>query len=192
MKRNIYISFIHDEAKNFKFKMVENHKGRKYKFSNELFDLTSTTFEQDKDAVELLAKNISRTDVTVVLITKSILECNWIPLEVKLSLDLTEHLPNHTKPKGIIGVVIPEKGNDYSYIMKKGLKGLWYADKEKLPEIISANMHNEIKVQNKYNKNFDSYISVYRWDNFVSDFDNCINIAYDKANKHFEDYEITY
>jgi hypothetical protein len=192
MKRNIYISFIHDEAKNFKFKMLENHKGRKYKFSNELFNISSTTLDQIKEETEQIAKNISRTDVTVVLITKSILESAWIPLEVQLSLNLTNQLPNHTKPKGIIGVVIPDKGNNYSYIMKKGLKNLWYVDKEKLPIIISENMHNEKVVQNKYNITYDSYISVYRWDNFVSDFDNCVNAAYDKANKYFEDYNITY
>ena len=139
-----------------------------------------------------MAKNISRTDVTVVLISRSILESKWIPLELQYSLDLSSHLHNQTKPKGIVGVVIPDKGNDYSYMMKKGIKNIWVADKAKLPNLISDNMHNEKVVQNKFDIHYNSYVSIYRWEDFVGDIENCINAAYDKANNHLEDYNITY
>jgi len=190
MKKNVYISYINAESTNFKFKLMDRFKGRKYKHSEESFDITTTTLENVEDQL-LLAKNISRTDVTVVFITRSVLESKWIPLEVAYSLDLTEHLPKLTTPRGIVGVVIPEKGNDYSYMMKKGKKGIWYADKDKLPTIISNNMFNEKVIQNKYNINYNSYISVYRWEDFVYSFDKIVNAAYDKATNTFEDYKIT-
>lgn len=190
MKRNVYISYINDEATNYKHKILDRFKGRKYKHSNESYN-TNTKINDDRDEQIILAKNISRTDVTVVLISRSILESEWIPFEVGYSLDLTSEFEKLTTPKGVIGVVIPDKGNDYSYIMKKGLKGIWLADKTKLPNVISDNMHNEKVLQNKFNVNYDSYISVYRWEDFIRDFDNCIAIAYDKAINHFEDYNIT-
>jgi|LGOV01.1.fsa_nt_gb hypothetical protein len=190
MKKNVYISYINAESTNFKFKLTDRFKGRKYKSSEESFDIATTTLDNVDDRLQL-AKNISRTDVTVVFITRSVLESKWIPLEVAYSLDLTEHLPKLTQPKGIVGVVIPEKGNDYSYMMKKGKKGIWYADKDKLPTIISSNMFNEKVIQNKYNINYNSYISIYRWEDFVYSFDKIVNAAYDKATNTFEDYNIT-
>ena len=45
MKRNIYISYIHSDSANFKFKIMDKFKGRKYKFSDEEID--STMFSED-------------------------------------------------------------------------------------------------------------------------------------------------
>jgi len=191
MKRNIYISYINSESKNFKFKIMDKFKGRKYKFSDENFDITSTNIFQSEESLSKLAKKITQSDVTVVLISRNILESKWIPLEVKYSLALPKFKDHTTKPKGIVGVVIPDKGNDYSYIMKKGSKGIWSVDKDKLPDIISSNIHNEKVIQNKNNINFDSYISVYRWEDFIGTFDNCVNAAYEKATTYLEDYNIT-
>ena len=190
MKKNVYISYIHAESMNYKFKLMDRFKGRKYKHSEESFDIATTTLDNVEDQLKL-AKNISRTDVTVVLLSRSALESKWMQLEVEYSLDLTHHLPKLTQPKGIVGVVIPDKGNDYSYIMKKGKKGIWYADKDKLPTIISDNMFNEKVIQNKYDINYNSFISVYRWEDFVYSYDKIINAAYDKATNNFEDYKIT-
>lgn len=189
MKKNVYISHIHAEAANYKFKLMDRFKGRKYKYSDESFDIATTTLEDNEDQL-LLAKNISRADITVVLITRSVLEAKWIPLEVEYSLDLTEHLPKLSKPRGIVGVVIPDKGNDYSYMMKKGKKGIWYVNMDKLPKIISANMYNEKVIQNKFDINYDSYISVYRWEDFLYSYDKILNAAYDKAY-NIADYKIT-
>jgi hypothetical protein len=190
MKNNIYISYINNESINFKIKMMDRFKGRKYKHSDETYTL-QTDVSQDSDELLKLAKNVSRTDVTVVFITRSILESSWIPFEVEYSLDVYGKAHENSAPNGVIGVVIPDKGNDYSYIMKKGAKGIWQTDKSKLPSIISANMHNERIIQNKNNINYDSFISVYRWEDFIRDFNNCIEVAFDKAKNHFEDYKIT-
>jgi len=186
MKRNIYISYIHSDSMNFKFKIMDKFKGRKYKFSNEDTDNNSEALNTDEGLLKL-EKKISHMDVTVVLITRNITNSKQIPLEIKYSLDNT--ISNSTK--GVIGVVIPDKGNDYSYIMKKGPKSIWGVDKSKLPTIISSNIHNEIVVQNKNNVNYDSFISIYRWEDFIKDFDNCVNIAYDKANKYLNEYKLT-
>lgn len=186
MKKNIYISYIHSDSMNFKFKIMDRFKGRKYKYSNEENNLTSNTLNTEESLLKL-EKKISRMDVTVVLISRNILDSNQIPLEIKYSLNNT--ISNSTK--GIVGVVIPDKGNDYSYIMKKGPKAIWGIDKKKLPQIISSNVHNELVLQNKNNINYDSFISIYRWEDFIKDFDNCINIAYEKANKYLEEYKIS-
>lgn len=190
MKRNIYISGIHSESMNYKYKIIDRFKGRKYKASEELYTF-DMTFEQDSEESIKIGKNIARTDVTVVLISRSVLESNWIPLEVKYSLEGFSNTKTELKPNGVIGVVIPDKGNDYSYIMKKGLKGIWRADKTKLPEIISSNINNEKVIQNKNNVSYDSFISVYRWEDFVRNFESCINIAYDKATNLYENYNIS-
>ena len=183
MKKNIYISYIHSDSMNFKFKIMDKFKGRKYKYSNEETDSELNTDE----SLLKLEKKISHMDVTVVLISRNILNSNNIPLEIKYSL-----VNKFSKSiKGIIGVVIPDIGNDYSYIMKKGPKGIWGVDKSKLPIIISSNIHNELVLQNKNNVNYDSFISVYRWEDFIKDFNNCVNIAYEKATEYFEDYKIT-
>ena len=183
MKRNIYISYIHTDSMNFKFKIMDKFKGRKYKYSDE--ETISTPYTEE--SLLKLEKKISHMDVTVVLISRNILNYNHIPLEIKYSLDNTFSNPT----KGIIGVVVPDIGNDYSYIMKKGPKGIWGVDKSKLPTIISSNIHNELVLQNKNNVNYDSFISIYRWEDFIKDFNNCVNIAYEKANEYLNEYQIT-
>ena len=184
MKRNVYISYIHSDAMNFKFKIMDKFKGRKYKFSDE--KAMTESLETEESLIKL-EKKISIMDVTVVLISRNILDSTHIPLEVKYSLENQFARAS----KGVIGVVIPDKGNDYSYIMKKGLKGIWSADKSKLPAIISSNTHNEVVLQNKHNVTYDSFISIYRWEDFVKDFDNCVNIAYEKATQYIDEYKIT-
>ena len=138
MKKNIYISYIDSESMNFKNKITDRFKGRKYKYSETSYDLNNTSLTQDNDESLKLAKKISHTDVTVVLITRNILESVWIPIEVGYSLDVMTNSKVQPKLNGIIGVVIPDKGNDYSFMMKKGRKGIWLADQNKLPNIISS------------------------------------------------------
>lgn len=190
MKRNIYLSYIHSDSMNFKFKILDRFKGRKYKISEESYDILNKDNNPSEEELLKLEKKISKSDVTVVLISRNVLESKWIPLEVQYSIDSTNLFTSETSHKGIIGVVIPDKGNDYSYLMTKGRKGIWSVDKSKLPNIISANIHNEKVVQNKNNVNYDSFISVYRWEDFIRDFEGCINAAYDKANNFSEEYEI--
>ncbi len=76
-------------------------------------------------------------------------------------------------------------------MMKKGHKGIWRADKSKLPTLMSYNINNEVVVENKNNVNYDSFISIYRWEDFINDFNNCVNIAYEKANESLDKYKIT-
>ncbi len=182
MKKNVYISYIHSDSQNFKFKIMDKFKGRKYKYSPEDSDVIL-----NEETLEKIEKKISHSDVTVVLISKNIIENELIPLEIRYSLNSS----TETTPKGVIGVVIPERGNDYSYLMKKGQKNIWRADLSKLPSILSSNTLNEVTIQNKNNVNYDSFISIYRWEDFIKDFDNCINIAYEKATEHLDDYKIT-
>jgi len=162
---------------------MDKFKGRKYKFSDEETDSTILSDE----ALLKIEKKISHMDVTVVLLSRNILKSNMIPIELEYSLN-----NSHSKSaKGIIVVVIPDKGNDYSYMMKKGHKNIWRTDKDKLPTLISYNTLNEIVVENKNNVNYDSFISIYRWEDFINDFNNCVNIAYEKANESLDKYKIT-
>ena len=99
MKKNIYLSYIHSDSMNFKFKLTDRFKGRKYKFSNESFDPTSNDSKPNKDELMKLAKRVSHMDITVVFISKNILESKWIPYEVEYSLDVTKYFDKITKPK---------------------------------------------------------------------------------------------
>ena len=104
MKRNIYISYIHSDSMNYKFKIMDKFKGRKYKFSEE--EINSTILSDE--TLLKLEKKVSHMDVTVVLLSRNIIKSNMIPLEIEYSL-----YNNHSKStKGIIGVVIPDTGND--------------------------------------------------------------------------------
>jgi hypothetical protein len=191
MKRNLYLSYINDESMNFRNKIIDNFKGRKYKHSDETYTTAQTQLGNKSEELIKIRKSVSRMDVTIVLISRSILDSSWIPKEIEYSLNVVSDSKTQPKPKGVIGVVIPDKGNDYSYMMKKGLKGIWKADTSKLPSIISSNIHNEIVVQNKNNVHYDSYISIYRWEDFIVDVESCVNSAYDKATNYFDDYNIT-
>ena len=183
MKRNIYISYIHSDSNNFIFKIMDKFKGRKYKISDEE---TDSTIRSEEDLLKI-AKKISHMDVTVVLLSRNTLKSDLAQIEIEYSLNN----PYSKSTKGIIGVVIPDKGNDYSYIMKKGHKSIWRADKDKLPTLMSYNIINEVQVENKNNVNYDSFISIYRWEDFINDFNNCIDIAYEKANESLDKYIIT-
>ena len=183
MKRNIYLSYIHEDSKNFKFKITDRFKGRKYKFSDEEF---KSKMHSDEDLLKI-AKKISHMDVTVVLLSRNTLKSDLASIELEYSLNN----PYSKTTKGIVGVVIPDKGNDYSYIMEKGSKGIWRADKDKLPTLISYNINNEVTIDNKNNVNYDSFISIYKWEDFINDFNNCVNIAYEKANELIDNYKIT-
>lgn len=191
MKKNIYISYIHSESMNYKFKILDQFRGRKYKLSEESFDPSLSSTPQTDEILTKIAKNIAHSEVTVVLISRSVLQSAYIPIEVDYSLDSSKRFSRLPLPKGVVGVVIPDKGNDYSYLMKKGSKGLWVADPAKLPLIISKNMYNEKVVQNKHNIHYHSFISIYRWEDFVRNFDECIEAAYDKATNFSDDYNIT-
>ncbi len=177
---------------NFKNKIMDKFKGRKYKCSDESFNISTTEFKENDDQLIKLGKNVSRTDVTVVLISRSILESTWIPYEIGYSLNVFSDSKTQSKPKGVIGVVIPDIGNDYSYMLKKGSKGIWRPNINKLPDVLSSNILNEKELQNKNNIHYDSYISIYRWEDFIRDFDTCINSAYDKATNYFDDYNINH
>ena len=56
MKRNIYISYIHEDSNNFKFKIMDRFKGRKYKLSDEE---TDSTIRSEEDLLKI-AKKISQ------------------------------------------------------------------------------------------------------------------------------------
>ena len=120
MKKNVYISYIHAESMNYKFKIMDKFKGRKYKLSDESYGISDQSLEPTDEHITKMAKNISHSEITVVLISRGILQSTWIPLEVESSLDPTKLFTRVPLPKGVLGVVIPDKGNDYSYIMRKG------------------------------------------------------------------------
>lgn len=190
MKRNIYISYIHSDSMNYHFKIVDKFKGRKYKFSDKSFDPTQSNTEPIEETLTKLAKNIHHSEVTIVLLSRHLSDSTWIPLEVEYSLKIADVLHKPLPHKGILGVVIPDKGNDYSYMMKKGSKGLWRVDQTQLPAIIAHNMFNEKVVQNKHNIHYESFISVYRWEDFVREFDVCVEAAYDKATNFYYEYNV--
>jgi len=191
MKRNIYISFIQSESFNYKFKMLDKYKGRKYKFSDESYDITLPQDTPTEESLLKLAKNIAHSEVTIVFITRGVLESAWIPLEVKYSLELPGDINKASTHKGILAVVIPDKGNNYGYALEQGKKGLWRPIPGVLPAIITDNMFNEKNIQNKYNVHYESYISVYRWEELLRSFDYIVEAAYNKATNFFDEYNVT-
>jgi len=170
--------------------MLDKYKGRKYKFSDDSYDIKVPQTEPTEESLLKLAKNIAHSEVTIVFITRGILESKWIPLEINYSLNVPNDINKASTHKGILAVVIPDKGNDYSYILKQDRKGMWRPNKDLLPPVIWNNMFNEKEIQNKNNIHYESYISVYRWEELLRSFDYIVEAAYNKATNFYDEYNV--
>ncbi|MFK5883826.1 MAG: TIR domain-containing protein [Candidatus Izemoplasma sp.] len=189
MKKSIFISFKYSESLKFKNKLTGLLGSREYRFYGQKFENPIITIENEEIVFNTLSDKIFQTHVTIVLITQGVLDSTWIPKEIAYSLKEIKK-GKATRRSGVIGVIIPKKGNDYSYIMNKNKYGEFSIKKSLLPDIIKNNINNELTGKSKTDFDYNSFISIYRWDDFSKRAEEIIDIAYLKATEYRKDYLI--
>lgn len=157
---------------------------------------------------ELLYERIYDSTVTIVLISKNMMEdkCEkdqWIPREVSYSLSEHSRGGRTSHTNAVLAVVIPDENSSYEYFIQNSNCPycntiIWRTDQ--LFGILAKNMFNR-KQPNKmrctggvcslepHTGNDHSYIYPVKWDNFISNVDTYINIA-TEINENIDDYNL--
>ncbi len=144
---------------------------------------------QDSTIGSKLGDKIFDSTVTVVLISKGMKDNKpekeqWIPWEVSYSLREQSRQGINSKTNAILAVVLPDTNNSYEYYIAYDNACETIELKTNiLFDILKNNMFNiknpETRECNgrKIYSGFSSYISSVKWNDFVEDIDNYIEIA---------------
>lgn len=188
-KKSIYISYKYSETLKFRNKLIELLGKREYRYYGEKFEFPVIRKGSEDTVYKALHDKIYQAHVLIVLISPGLSKSTWIPLEIENALKELKK-GKATRRCGIIGLVIPQKGNDYSFIMNKTRSGQYTVKKDLLPTIIQENMNNEIVANPSKNQDLASYISIYRWDEFTLRHEELIDLAYTKAVDLRKNYKL--
>lgn len=194
MANNVFISFRYSD-------------GNKYKeYLSSLFDKHSDTIDYSEDVdrsqmsdftiKQFLYGKLRRSSVTVVLLTPSAVNHkknwrgdydDWMYDEIRYSLENREG----NRTNGLIAVYTPEAANLLVNIDNSGT--VYVKDVDNL---FRKNMMN-VKYQYKKNPNvglfdrdYDSYCSLIKWDDFKNNIGKYIDIAIEKRN-NLDNYVLT-
>ncbi|MBN2605360.1 MAG: TIR domain-containing protein [Bacilli bacterium] len=188
-KKTIYISYKYSESLKFRNKLIDLLGNREYRYYGEKFESPVILKGTEETVYKTLHDKIYQAHVVIVLISPNLLQSTWIPLEIDNALKEIKK-GKATRRCGIIGLVIPQKGNDYSFIMNKTRSGQYILKKDLLPKIIQENMNNEILPNPQKDPDLSSYISIYRWDEFTLRHEELIDLAYEKATTLRKNYKL--
>jgi hypothetical protein len=192
MNKRIFISYKFGEGNKYRDKLIKRLGNGGFKYLGETKTSQDISHLNEAAIGSLLSDKLYTTHVTVVLITPNINESNWIPWEISYSLRIIKRANRNSSRNGIVAVVVPDSSNKYDYVIKK-ISNEREINTAFLPDIISNNMFNPSHLSNydKGHKEFGSYISIYRWDEFCKDMNDIINTAYLKAENMTNKFEIT-
>ncbi len=208
MARKVFISYKYSDVVenskghiNFRDKLIEllGDDGHIYKGEDGLSDdLSGFKADTIKNKLKTM---IHDTTVTIVLISPNVKESKWVDWEISYSLkDIERNKEGRSRMNGIIGVILPTEFSEYSYIMSKNTCNEINYDTRLLPDLVVKNMFN-VKEPSKYvdnsrcggmvyDGNYGSYISLYKWDDFIKNKEEYIDIAYKKSKSLQNNYEI--
>lgn len=192
MARKTFISYKYSEAKDLRDKIVESlGEDAKY-YQGETStspDMSDRTTEYIK---EELKNMIYSTSVTIVVISPSMTESNWIDWEIEYSVKQTKRGDRTSSTNGVVGVVMKHNG-DYSWLRNSVTNSdghtAIYNDNSYLYDIIVKNRFNQEPVEYTCNKcqNVDaltgSFISLVKEEDFLSNPTKYIENAYEKSKK---------
>ena len=100
----------------------------------------------------------------------------WIPQEISYSLkEITHNGTQKSKSNALIYVILPDKCNSYDYFIQK--KETYRYDK--IFSIMKNNLNNY-----KYGGDIN-YAVIVKWDTFLSNYSNYINMAIKKQESIF-------
>ena len=148
-----------------------------------------------------LNDKIYDSSVTIILMSPCMKTCKlekeqWIPREISYSLRLVDRGGRQSQRNGIVAVVLPDSNGEYDYAIEKldGYSNIWHYGN--FFKIIGNNMFNKIPLEASYYvgdvavyKADSSYIDLVRWNDFMSDFNFYIDLAYERS-QHANSYNL--
>lgn len=222
MGHKIFVSYKYHDTDVYNLSFGSESSVRDYvdKFE-ELIGGSSHIFKGESDGEDLsdlseeviwekLKNSIYDSTLTIVFISPSMKESikadkdQWIPWEVSFSLKETSRRDSNGNPiasrtNAMIGVVIPDCNNLYSYYYETMNCCSVHCRRhhtEKLFDIMARNMFN-YKKGNKidcgngsYWSGKHSFIDTVKWGDFINSMDNYIDEAY-KIRDDIDNYEIS-
>ena len=198
MARKTFISYKFSEAKLLRDTILEalGDDASYYKGETaESPDLTDTSTDNIK---KNLSDMMYGTSVTIVILSPSIKESNWIDWEIEYSLKEISRNGRTSKTNGIVGVVQKINGG-YDWLVSISTKDddctVRTVSKEPLLDIINNNRFNRPKHEHACtdckttSQLYGSYISIIDEDVFLKDPEKYIENAYLKSES-FEEFDL--
>lgn len=182
MVKRVFISYKYPEGVNYRERLISKLAKGSYKYLGENNKTKDISNFDDAAIGSILGRKIYSTDVTIILISPSINDSDWIPWEVSYSLREIRRQNINSSRNGVIAVVLPDRYNNYDYIFERTFAGD-SINTRRLPNIIANNMFNATEESRHATSDtkFGSYISIYRWDEFCENMNDIINTAYTKS-----------
>lgn len=223
MGRKIFISYKYADNDVYCESLLGEKTVRNYVDKlEEYFEKTDDIYKGESDGEDLskltedviwnkLKDRIYDSSLTIIMISPNMKELDksekdqWIPWEVSYSLSEYSRKNKNgdsiaSKPNALLGIVLPDNNNDYSYFLQdnncckikcRTLKTY------KLFEILSKNMFNKKKKKSLECSNnsmvyggFPSYIRAVKWKDFIKKAPKYIEQAYN-IQKDIENYDVT-
>lgn len=193
MAREIFISYKYHEARTLRDEIIEKlgedakyYRGETASSPN----IASTSVENIKN---VLKDMIYGTSVTVIIISPSMINSEWIEWEIEYSLKEVTRQGRESKTNGLIGVIMKVNGS-YDWLISHRLSedgcSVRYTKTNNLFDIINDNRFNLV-TDNKfscprcqtYSRLNGSYISLIEEHNFLADPEAYIENAYKKSKE---------
>lgn len=190
MAYNTFISYKYSEAKDLRDSIVKSlgEDAKYYRGETSTSpDLSDKTTEYIREELKDL---IYSTSVTIVIISPSMMQSNWIDWEIAYSLKKIKRGDRTSGTNGVLGIVM-KYNDDYSWLMSStshedGHRTI-STDASYLYGIISGNMFNQNPVKYACEKcrSVDMlegcYISLIKEDDFFSNPNKYIDNAHHKS-----------
>lgn len=200
MAHKTFISYKYSEARGLRDDIIRAlgsdasfYKGE----TSESPDLTDTSTENIK---KRLSDMLFDTTVTIVIISPHIAESKWIPWEIKYCLKEMSREGCTSHRNGLVGVIQSVNGS-YDWFVRliydfhtNGTVA--YFDTGLLPEVLVGCVGNSVPPRTHcarcdlYERDYGNYMSIVRDFEFINNPKYFIEIAYDKANKHIDEYKL--
>lgn len=194
-----------EETFNFRDELIKRLGSRGFRHKgedDESYDLSDYTEDQIRAKI---FPDIKNSSITVVLISPNTYQSKWIPWEISLSLRARIYEDQQSKTRnGIIGVYVPLNNNleparegTYTHYFTHNNCGTTGYRTDSLPKIMIDNTFNlkngsyECSLgccPNVYSMVDGSYIGLVTWDDFISNMDHYINLAWKRRN-NFDNYD---
>ncbi|MGZ9848311.1 TIR domain-containing protein [Macrococcus psychrotolerans] len=154
-----------------------------------------------------LKEKIFDSSLTIVFISPNmrdfLIEENdqWIPWEISYSLRDKKRNGKMSKANALLGIVLPDSTNDYSYVIKDNTCEKWNCRTIDTSKLFSIMKNNTFNIKNPTFSECDnhyidkvylgksSYMKLVKWKDFI----NNINVYVDKAfviRENIEEYNI--
>lgn len=199
MARKTFISYKYSEAQDLRNRIIESLGSAAVYYKGETSSSPNLTDTSTENIKNNLKNMIFDTSVTIVVISPSMKESNWIDWEIEYSLKEYKRNSRVSKTNGIVAVIQKING-DYSWIRTENMQNDGHSTYSNntsfLFDIINNNRFNQnpkeylCKECLTVDANKGSYISIIEEDDFLKNISKYIENAYEKS-QNLENYSLT-